>query len=91
MLGNVDYGLMATILVGSIPGVLVGERLVHRISPTVLRPALGCVMLGSALGVTSKAGADLEAWMIVGPPLAAGLLAWAVQRARRPDHAVAPA
>ena len=89
VLGNIDYALMGTILLGSIPGVLIGERLVHRVSPVVLRPLLGCVMLGSALGVTSKAGADLEAWMIVGPPLAAGALAYLLHRARRPDIAVA--
>jgi hypothetical protein len=84
ILGNVDYGLMGTILLGSIPGVLIGERLVHRVSPAILRPMLGCVMLGSALGVTSKAGADLPAWAIVGPPLAVGLGAYLLERSRRP-------
>src|SRR5436305_10350568 len=42
--GNIDFGLMGTILVGSLPGVLIGERLSHRISAAALRPALGCVM-----------------------------------------------
>src|SRR5689334_22995478 len=40
--GNVDYGLMANILIGSIPGVLVGERLARRVPAAGLRPALGC-------------------------------------------------
>jgi uncharacterized membrane protein YfcA len=82
-LGHVDYGLMGTILVGSIPGVWIGERLVHRVPPAVLRPALGCVMLGSALGVMSKAGVDLQAWQIIGPPVAVGLVAFGLHRVRR--------
>lgn len=88
-LGHVDYALMGTILVGSLPGVWVGERLVHRVPQAALRPTLGCVMLGSALGVMSKAGVPLSAWAILVPPVALGLLAWALHRARRPE--VAPA
>ena len=37
-------------------------------------------MLGSALGVASKAGADLSAWAIIGPPVAVGILAYGLQR-----------
>ena len=57
---------MGTILIGSLPGVLIGERLSRRVPAAALRPALGCVMLGSALGVMSKAGVDLSAWVILG-------------------------
>ena len=64
--GNVDFGLMANILVGSLPGVLVGTALVNRIPAVVLRPVLGCVLLGSALGVLSKAGTNVPTWTIVG-------------------------
>ena len=65
--GNVDYGLMGNILIGSIPGVLIGERLARSVPANGLRPALGCAMLGSALGVASKAGLDLPAYAILGP------------------------
>jgi uncharacterized membrane protein YfcA len=82
-LGHVDYGLMGTILIGSLPGVWIGERLVHRVPAAVLRPTLGCVLLGSALGVLSKAGASLSAWAILGPPVLVGVAAWALHRARR--------
>jgi uncharacterized membrane protein YfcA len=81
--GNVDFGLMANILVGSLPGVLAGEWLARRVPAGGLRPALGCVMLGSALGVASKAGLDLPAWAILGPPVVAGIVAYAITRVRR--------
>jgi uncharacterized protein len=90
--GNVDYGLMGNILVGSIPGVLIGERLARVVPPGGLRPALGCAMLGSALGVASKAGLDLPAYAIIGPPILVGVLAYALERSRsrRREMAAAP-
>jgi uncharacterized membrane protein YfcA len=80
--GNVDYGLMANILIGSVPGVIVGERLARSVPAGGLRPALGCAMLASALGVASKAGLDLPAAAIIGPPILAGIAAYALTRAR---------
>ena len=80
--GNVDVALMATILAGSLPGVWLGTALVGRVPAGALRPALGCVLLGSALAVLAKAGVALPAWAILGPPVAAGALAWAVHRTR---------
>ena len=87
--GNVDFGLMGNILVGSIPGVLLGERLSRHVPAAGLRPALGCTMLAAALGVGSKAGLDLPALAIVGPPLAVGAAAYALTRARRRRRAAA--
>jgi uncharacterized membrane protein YfcA len=78
--GNVDLALMGTILLGSIPGVWIGTALVGRVPAGFLRPALGCVLLGSALGVLSKAGLDLSAWEILGIPAAAGAVVWVVHR-----------
>jgi uncharacterized membrane protein YfcA len=78
--GNVDLALMGTILLGSVPGVWIGTALISRVPVGVLRPMLGCVLLGSALGVLTKAGADLSPWVIIGVPLAVGALAWAVTR-----------
>jgi hypothetical protein len=91
--GNVDFVLMGTILVGSLPGVLIGTHLVTRVPAAVLRPVLGCVLLGSALGVMSKAGVDVPAAALVGVPVAVGIVAWLIQRARprTPELEVAPA
>jgi uncharacterized protein len=74
--GNVDLVLMANILVGSVPGVWIGAALMTRVPSVGLRPALGCVLLGSALGVFAKGGLDVPAWAVVGIPLATGVFAW---------------
>ena len=66
----------------------IGEHLARRVPAAALRPALGCVMLGSALGVFKKAGVDLSPFVIFGVPLAIGIASYALHRARRP--AVAP-
>jgi uncharacterized membrane protein YfcA len=81
--GNVDLALMANILVGSLPGVWIGTALISRVPAGGLRPALGCVLLGSGLGVLSKAGADVPGWLIVAAPVAVGLAAAGLHRARR--------
>ena len=88
--GNVDYGLMANILIGSIPGVIAGERLARSVPAAGLRPALGCAMLASALGVASKAGLDLPAVAIIGPPVLVGVFAYALARHRARER-LAPA
>jgi uncharacterized membrane protein YfcA len=80
--GNVDFVLMGTILVGSLPGVLVGTSLITHVPSGVLRPTLGCVLLGSALGVLSKAGVAVPPVALVGVPVAVGLFAWLLTRER---------
>lgn len=85
--GNVDLGLMVNILIGSIPGVLIGTHFMVRVPANVLRPMLACVLLGSALGVLKKAGADVPAAAIVGVPALTGLLAWWLHRRTVGRHA----
>jgi uncharacterized membrane protein YfcA len=53
--GNVDYGLMGNILVGSIPGIWVGSHLSVRVPTGSLRLALSVVLLGAGLGLLTKA------------------------------------
>jgi hypothetical protein len=81
--GNVDFALMGTILVGSLPGVWIGTQLITKVPAVVLRPTLGCVLLASALGVLSKAGVAVPPAALIGVPLAAGLAAYATSRTRR--------
>ena len=80
--GNIDYGLMATILIGSLPGVWIGEHLARRIPAAALRPALGAVMLASGLGVLTKVDVAIPTWVIVAAPTAVGLAAYALYRGR---------
>ena len=80
--GNVDFGLMGTILVGSIPGVWIGTALLPRVPVDGLRPVLGAVLLGAALGVLNKAGVPVHPAFIAGAPLSVGLVAWLLHRRR---------
>ena len=81
--GNVDFVLMGTILIGSLPGVWLGAHLISYVSPTALRPVLGCVLLASSLGVLSKAGVDVPAYVLIGVPITVGFGAYLLQRSRR--------
>jgi uncharacterized membrane protein YfcA len=52
--GNVDLGLAANILLGSIPGVLIGSQLAVRVPTGFLRNALGLVLVASAIALITK-------------------------------------
>jgi uncharacterized protein len=80
--GNVDFALMGTILIGSLPGVVIGTQLIDHVSANGLRPALGCVLLASALGVLTKAGVNIPAAALIGVPLAVGVVAYVLLRTR---------
>jgi uncharacterized membrane protein YfcA len=88
--GNVDFALMGNILIGSLPGVWIGTALVPHVPVAALRSGLGVVLLAGALGVLSKAGADIGPAVILGVPAVVGLCAWAIHR-RRPVRRAAPA
>ncbi len=45
LMGSVDFGLMGALLVGSIPGIIVGSLFSSRSSDTVLRPVLAITLL----------------------------------------------
>jgi len=82
--GNVDLGLTATILIGSLPGVWLGTHLSARLPDRGLRPALGVVLLASGLALLTKAGVDIPAAVIVAVPLVVGAGAFLVLRQRPP-------
>jgi len=66
--GNVDFVLAANILLGSIPGVVIGAAFSDRAPQGFIRTALGVVLIGSGI-VTIQKG-DPTVW-----PIAAGIAA----------------
>ena len=81
--GNVDYGLAGTIALGSVPGVWVGSHLAVRVPTGSLRVVLGIVLLGSGLGLLSKAGVAVPAPVLAAVPIAVAVIAFFSIRAQR--------
>ncbi|HYQ78856.1 MAG TPA: sulfite exporter TauE/SafE family protein [Solirubrobacterales bacterium] len=69
--GNVDFVLAGNILLGSIPGVVIGAALSDRAPQGFLRTALGLVLVGSGI-VTVQKG-DPDVWPIAAAIAAVGL------------------
>lgn len=82
--GNVDFGLMGTILIGSLPGVWLGTALVPYVPVPALRMALGVILAAASLGVLTKAGADIPPGIIIGIPALIALWAYVIHRRRGP-------
>lgn len=80
--GNVDFGLAANILIGSIPGVWIGSNLAFRLPENALRPTLAIVLLAAGLALLRKAGADFPIAIIFVVPLAIAVGAAALHRIR---------
>jgi uncharacterized membrane protein YfcA len=69
--GNVDFVLAGNILLGSIPGVIIGAALSDRAPQGFIRTALGVVLVGSGI-VTIQKG-DPNVWPIAAAVAALGL------------------
>jgi uncharacterized protein len=69
--GNVDFTLAANILIGSIPGVVIGAALSDKAPQGFIRTALGIVLVGSGI-VTIQKG-DPNVWPIAAAVAALGL------------------
>jgi uncharacterized protein len=69
--GNVDFVLAGTILIGSIPGVVIGAALSDKAPQGFIRTALGVVLIGSGI-VTIQKG-DPLVWPIAAAVAAIGL------------------
>src|ERR671933_161453 len=79
--GNVDLGLAANILVGSVPGVWLGSSLASRLPENGLRPTLAIVLIASGMALLSKAGLALPVAVLVGVPVALAVVSVIVIRA----------
>ena len=80
--GNVDLGLMATMLIGSLPGVWIGSALMPKVPVVGLRYALGVILFAAALGVLTKAGVDIPPAVVVIAPSALGIAVFLTHRNR---------
>ena len=74
--GNVDLGLTANLLIGSLPGVYIGTSAKLKPPARVLRPLLGIVLCTAAMGLLIKADIGIPGPVFVGVPVALSLLAW---------------
>jgi len=89
--GDVDLGLAANILVGSLPGVWIGSNLSSRLPERGLRPALAIVLLTSGLALLSQAGVAIPVAALIAVPLLLIGLVWAVLHFRpRTDETPIP-
>ncbi|HET8653380.1 MAG TPA: sulfite exporter TauE/SafE family protein [Gaiellaceae bacterium] len=71
--GNVDLGAMGWLLLGSIPGIIVGSRITVRLPDRSLRVALATVLLASGVRLLEVPAYDLlvPAILVVGGAVAA--------------------
>ena len=81
--GNVDWALAGTILVGSLPGVWIGSHLITKVRVEALRLGLSIVLIGSGLGLLTKAGADIPPGVLAAVPVALALVLIGRSRIRR--------
>ena len=82
--GNVDFGLVGTILLGSVPGVWLGSHWSVRVEPAVLRTTLAVVLIGAGLALLIKAGLDIPIAVIIPFPVAViALLIHTVLKSRK--------
>jgi hypothetical protein len=52
-MGNVDFSLLGALLIGSIPGIILGSFLATRLSDRFVRPVLAIVLLASGIKMLS--------------------------------------
>jgi uncharacterized protein len=57
--GNVDFGLAANILLGSVPGVVLGSNLSVKWPQGILRTTLGVVLIAAGIALLEKANTEL--------------------------------
>jgi hypothetical protein len=88
--GNVDISAVAAMLVGSIPGVLIGSSLSVRLPDRALRAALGYVLVLSGVKLIDPPGANVI--VLAGLAAMVGVaLALCSRSLLRPGQAAAPA
>jgi uncharacterized membrane protein YfcA len=74
--GHVEFAVTTSLIIGSVPAVLVGSLLSSRAPDRYIRPAITFVILASGLKYVGL-GTNALGWTLVGV-LAAGFVAWMV-------------
>lgn len=87
--GNVDFAATGWLLIGSIPGVLIGSHYTLRAGERFLRVALALVLFLSGVKLIDFPGANWVVAGVVAVALAAALVT-VVRRVRRPESVPAP-
>jgi uncharacterized membrane protein YfcA len=72
--GNVDFGLAANILLGSVPGVILGSNMSVKWPQALLRTALGVVLIAAGLALLEKADTTLVPYALAFAVLSFALL-----------------
>ncbi len=89
--GNIDFGLAGNILLGSVPGVIIGTKLSVKAPVGFLRGALGVVLIASGTTLVLKQGAAgvVPALAVGGMMIALLIALQLVQRSRRTSRTAA--
>ena len=88
--GNVDFGLAGNILLGSVPGVIVGSNLSVKWPQDMLRIALGVVLIAAGITIMNKSDTALVPYGIAIAAVAVGIL-FAIQIGLRKEVETDPA
>jgi uncharacterized protein len=89
--GNVQFGLTASLIIGSVPAVFIGSMLSSSIPDRYIRPVIAFVILASGLKYIGLATTALG-WTLVGVLLAgAGFVAFELSRSRTAEARLASA
>ena len=81
--GNVDFMLAGNILIGSVPGVIVGSNMSVKWPQGVLRVILGVVLVAAGLTILSKADTELVPYALAFAVISFGalfLIQWLLQK-----------
>ena len=89
--GNVQFGLTASLIIGSVPAVFIGAKLSSSIPDRYIRPVIAFVILASGLKYIGLATTALG-WTLVGVLLAGtGFVAFELSRSRTAEARLASA
>jgi uncharacterized membrane protein YqgA involved in biofilm formation len=72
--GNVDFVLAANILIGSVPGVVLGSQMSVRASQSTLRIMLGVVLVAAGITIMNKANTEIVPYAVAVAAVAIGIL-----------------